>query len=127
MAVNITDANTYIASNCIETEDWNDSLLEKKQRLLNVSGRTLTMKYPGYIIPDNAVYEFANTLATQFNDTLKMQHQGVASFAVTGVASFTFKDWTEKEIDDLIPKICRQLIGQANSVDLTSRVKWTVL
>lgn len=102
MAVNIPDADAYIAQWVIVTEDWTDVDEASKTRLLNVASRTLTTKYPKYTIPDAAVYETAAAFATIFNDTNKLAQQGVQSFSLSGVASFSFREGA-KELTDLIP------------------------
>lgn len=128
MAVTLDDANDYIAANCIDIEDWTDADEAKKQRILNVASRTLTSKYPQYTIPDAAVYEFANELAIAFNDTNRLQIQGVASFGITGVANFTFKDWAKSGVEAWIPQSALDLIGAENGVSLSRRAtKWTVM
>lgn len=128
MAVNITDADEYVAVNCIDIEDWESAEEAKKQRILNVASRTLTTKYPRYTIPDAAVYEFANELAIAFNDTNRLQQQGVAAFSLTGVASFTFKDWAKSGVEAWIPQSALDLIGAENGVRIGARqTKWTTL
>lgn len=128
MALTLDDANDYIAANCIDIEDWTDADEAKKQRILNVASRTLTSKYPQYMIPDAAVYEFANELAIAFNDTNRLQIQGVASFGITGVANFTFKDWAKSGVEAWIPQSALDLIGAKNGVSLSRRAtKWTVM
>jgi len=129
MAVNITDADTYINANCIDNDDWSDADEAKKQRIINVASRKLTTKYTQYTIPDAAVYEYANELAIAFNDTNKLQQQGVAAFGLTGVANFTFKDWAKSGLDAWISDTVLDLISEANGgVKLSRRaVKWTVL
>lgn len=118
----------YIAANCIDIEDWSDADEAKKQRIVNVATRTLTNKYPQYRIPDAAVYEFANELATAFNDTNRLQQQGVASFGLTGVANFTFKDWAKSGIEAWIPESALDIIGAENGVKLGRRsVKWVTM
>ena len=92
MAATLGGAETYITDYVIDNEDWTDAEDDKKQRILNVANRTLTTEYSDRLIPDDAVYEFCATLAVVFNDTNKLQQQGVAGFSVTGVASFTFKE-----------------------------------
>lgn len=126
MAITLSDANEYISNYFIDSDDWNDSEDEKKQRILNVAERTLIDKYEEYTIPDNAVYEFAATLSIVFNDTNRMQQHGIAGFSVTGVGSFTFKENNVKTaagqaLDDFIPKQARKLIGKENGVRLGSR------
>jgi len=129
MAVNITDADTYINASCIDNEDWSDADEAKKQRIINVAERKLTTKYSQYTIPDEAVYEYANELAIAFNDTNRLQQHGVASFGLNGVANFTFKDWAKSGLDAWISDTVLDLISEANGgVKLSRRaVKWTVL
>lgn len=128
MAANITEADEYIAANCIDIEDWESAEEAKKQRIINVASRTLTTKYPRYTIPDAAVYEFANELAIAFNDTNRLQQQGVAAFSLTGVASFTFKDWAKSGVEAWIPQSALDIIGAENGVKIGARqAKWTVL
>jgi hypothetical protein len=100
----------------------------KKLRIVTVAGRTLTHKYAQYTIPDAAVYEYANELAIAFNDTNKLQQQGIASFGVTGVASFTFKDWAKTGLEALIPEVTLDIIGDANGVRIGKKVtKWVTM
>lgn len=133
MAVNIGQADAYIAEYCIDVEDWTDSDEARKQRLLNVASRTLTTKYPTYTIPDNAVYDFANNLAIAFNDTNKLGQQGVTSVSISGTASFTFKDAlvasSGGDLSKFIPQTALDLIGAENGgIKLSRRnVAWTVL
>ncbi|MCU6709352.1 hypothetical protein M6D81_11600 [Paenibacillus sp. J5C_2022] len=129
MAVNIGAADGYITLNCIDNEDWESSDDARKLRILNVAGRKLTSKYGQYTIPDDAVYEYANDLSVAFNDTNRLQQQGVAAFGLTGVANFTFKDWAKTGLDALISDTVLDLISAANDgVKLSRRaVKWTVL
>ena len=129
MAVNITDADAYIALNCIDSEDWSESDEAKKLRIINVANRKLTTKYARYTIPDEAVYEYANELAIAFNDTNRLQQHGVASFGLNGVANFTFKDWAKSGLDAWISDTVLDLISAANGGATLSRraVKWTVL
>jgi hypothetical protein len=128
MAVTILDADAYIETNVIDIEDWKDSDANKKQRILNVASTTLTRKYPDYIIPDESVYEFSSVLATAFNDTNRLNNQGIASFSITGVASFNFKDTQSRSLYAFIPEITYQLIGEANDVTLSRRrVGWSVM
>jgi hypothetical protein len=128
MAVNLTDANTYITSNVIDIEDWQDADDEKKQRILNVAESALTRKYSQYTIPDEAVYEYAAALAIAFNDTNRLNNQGIASFSITGLGSFNFKNTLRRDLDAFIPQTALDLIGEANGVKLSRKsVKWTVL
>ncbi|MFZ7945665.1 hypothetical protein [Neobacillus sp. 19] len=128
MAVNITDADTYIESNVIVIDDWTDSDEAKKQRILNVALTTLNRVYLQYTIPDAAVYEFAAVLAVAFNDTNAQMQNGVKQFSVAGI-SYTFEGG-RATLESLIPVVALDLIGKANGVTLgqsTKRIKWTVL
>lgn len=128
MAVNTFDADSYIELNVIDIEDWQNCDEEKKERILNVANSTITRKFPSYTIPDNAVYEFASALAIAFNDTNRLNNQGIASVSITGVASFNFKDTQSRSMDAFIPEVVYQLIGEANGVKLSRRrVGWSVL
>lgn len=129
MAVNITDADAYIALWVIDCESWFDADEANKTRLLNVASRTLSVKYPAYVIPDAAVYETAAAFATAFNDTMVQARRGVQSFALSGVASFSFRE-AARDLVDLIPQAALDLIAEENP-DLPKpakrRVGWTVL
>lgn len=128
MTLSVENANEYINEFTIDNEDWNDYETEKKQRILNVAEDVLARKYPEYIIPDNAVFEFANVLAIAYNDTNRLNKQGIAGFSITGVGSFNFKDTLRVDDESLIPKKTLDLIGEANGVQLGGRiVKWTVM
>jgi hypothetical protein len=119
VSVSITEADVYIRTQCLDVEDWIDSDDERKTRLLNVSGRTLQKKYPDYVLPDPAVYEFANVLSIRFNDTNKNAQNGVRGFSISGI-SFQF-DTPEKELSRMIPQMVLDLIGEANGVKLQLR------
>lgn len=129
MAVTIADADAYIGANVIDVEDWQDADDAKKQRILNVASRTLSVKYPTYVIPDTAVYETAAAFATAFNDTMVQARRGVQSFALSGVASFNFRE-AARDLVDLIPQTALDLIAEENP-DMPKpakrRVGWTVL
>jgi hypothetical protein len=132
--VKITDATEYINANVISNEDWVEAEDDKKTRLLNASERTLRDKYEtAEVIPNEAIYEFAAYLAIVFNDTNKMQQQGIAGFSVTGVGSFTFKENNVtsaigQPLDELIPVSVQRLIEKANDgLVLTGRkVGWLI-
>ncbi len=115
-------AEEYIRFNTLDSEDFIDADDDRKTALLNVSSRELTRKFTAYTIPDEAVYLFANTLASAFNDTNKLSQQGVAGFSIKGI-SFTFKDWAKRDIDVLIPPEVYELVGAPSG----RSVKWTVL
>lgn len=132
MAITINDADLYIEANCLDVEDWQASDDARKQRMLNVAGRTLTVAYPKYVIPDAAVYEFANVLSIMFNDNGALQRRGVASFGLTGVYNITFKDGTTsmpyEDLRKFIPQSALDLIGAENGVTISKRaLKWTVM
>lgn len=128
MALNVFDADAYIETNVIDIEDWQDADDSKKQRILNVAEQVLARKYSDYEIPANASYEYAAALAVAFNDTNRMNNQGVASFSITGVGSFNFKDTQKRDLESFIPKTALDIIGAANGISLGGRnVKWTVL
>ncbi|MEC3196771.1 hypothetical protein P9Z84_29420 [Bacillus cereus] len=115
----IEAATEHIDAYVISNEDWHDADNDKKVRLMNAAGRTLTKKFKGNTIPDNAIYEFAAYLAIVYNDTNKMQQQGIASFSVTGVGSFTFKENNVKSavgqsLSDMIPDSVVELIEEVN-------------
>jgi len=126
--LSIEAATAYIDANVVSNEDWNEADAAKQQRLLNVAERTLSDKYESLTIPSDAVYEFAAFLAIAFNDTNKMQQQGVAGFSVTGVGSFTFKENNVKSaigqpLEELLPDSVKRLISKANgNVRLAGRV-----
>jgi len=119
---NLDEAAEYIRLNTLDNEDFIDGDEERKTALLNVALRTLTRKYSGYTIPDEAVYLFSAVLAAAFNDTNRMSQQGIASFSVRGI-SFTFKDWAKTGLDGLIPEEVADLIGAPSG----RTVKWTVM
>ncbi|KRT88316.1 MULTISPECIES: hypothetical protein [Bacillus] len=128
MALSVEGADEYINSYTIDNEDWNDYAAEKKQRIINVAEDVLIRKFPDYKIPDNAVYEFANVLAIAYNDTNRLNKQGIASYSITGVASFNFKDTLRVDDESLIPKKTLDLIEEENDVKLGGRrIQWTVM
>lgn len=116
----IPHANEHIDAFVITNEDWHDAEDAKKVRIMNVAERTLRNQYDAKtIIPDNAVYEFSAYLAIVYNDTNRMQQQGIASFSITGVGSFTFKESNVNSaigqpLDELIPDSVAKLIDEAN-------------
>ncbi|MEK4697849.1 hypothetical protein MKX31_28375, partial [Bacillus sp. FSL M8-0063] len=127
----ITAATEHIDAYVISNEDWHDADDDKKVRIMNAAGRTLRKKFKGNTIPDNAIYEFSAFLAIVYNDTNKMQQQGIASFNVTGVGSFTFKEnnvknATGQSLSDIIPDSVIELIEEVNdSLHISGRnVGW---
>ncbi|WP_406595197.1 hypothetical protein [Bacillus velezensis] len=128
MALSVESANEYINRMTIDNEDWNDYDDAKRQRVLNVAEDVLTRKFRKYVIPDDAVYEFTNVLATAYNDTNRLNKHGIASYSITGVGSFTYKETLRADDESLIPKKTIDLIEEANDVKLSGRtVKATVM
>ena len=85
MTWDLIAAEEYIRFNTLDNEDFIDADDDRKTALLNVSNRELTRKFTAYTIPNEAVYIFANTLASAFNDTNKLAQQGVAGFSISGI------------------------------------------
>lgn len=128
MALSVEAANEYINRMTIDNEDWNDYDDAKQQRVLNVAEDVLARKFRKYVIPDDAVYEFTNVLATAYNDTNRLNKHGIASYSITGVGSFTYKETLRADDESLIPKKTIDLIEEANDVKLSGRtVKVTVM
>lgn len=121
MSLSISEADQYLETNVIDIEDWQDAEYEKKERILNVANSTLGRLYPDYIIPDAAVFEFANVLAIANNDTNRLNNHGIAGFSITGVGSFNFKDTLKRDLVTLIPQATIDLIGEENGVKLSHR------
>lgn len=129
----IEAANEHIDAYVISNEDWHEADDKKKIRLMNSADTTLHNTFKGNEIPDNAIYEFSAYLAIVFNDTNKMQRQGIVSFSVTAVGSFTFEENNvssaiKQLLSELIPDSVLQLIEAENeNLQLTGRViGWTV-
>ncbi|AND39614.1 hypothetical protein [Cytobacillus oceanisediminis] len=120
MALSITDADVYISANVLDIDDWMDADESRKQRLLNVANRTLVNRYSNYVIPDNAVYEFAARLSVLFNDTNKMQQYGVKQFSMKGI-SMAFDGKVSDDYSVFIPANVLTMIGEANGVVLSAR------
>ncbi|MEL7734259.1 hypothetical protein AABB40_16320 [Bacillus velezensis] len=128
MALSVEAANEYINRMTIDNEDWNDYDDAKQQRVLNVAEDVLARKFRKYVIPDDAVYEFTNVLATAYNDTNRLNKHGIASYSITGVGSFTYKETLRADDESLIPKKTIDLIEEANGVKLSGRtIKATVM
>ncbi len=121
MAWDIEAADEYIRLNTLDNEDWTDAEEERKTALLNVSDRTLKRVFKDKEIPDEAVYIYANTLASAYNDTMVQAQRGVASFSIRGI-SFTFKDWMKTDLTDLIPDEVYDMVGVTRR-----RIQWTVI
>lgn len=124
----LTVATDYITLNAIDNEDFIGADDTGKTRLLNVAERTLLRVYKDYTLPNEAVYLFAAHLGALYNDTTVMAQRGIASFNVSGIG-FTFKDWSKKELDELVPKEVSEMIAEANpdKAGASSRVKAWVL
>lgn len=132
MAVTVEDAKAYISANCIDIEDWEGADEAKKLRIVNVASRDLAQFYPKYKIPDAAVYEFANVLATIYGDAVRLAQIGIASQSVSNVVSTSFKDGVIGSPGDstrkFIPQSALDLISAENGVTLTKRVaKWVTM
>lgn len=120
MALTIADADVYISANVLDIDDWMDADAARKQRLLNVANRTLVNRYSNYVIPDNAVYEFAAKLSAIFNDTNKLQQYGVKQFSMKGI-SMSFDGKVSDDYSVFIPADVLTMIGEANGVVLSAR------
>ncbi|GAA0840475.1 hypothetical protein GCM10008915_36040 [Bifidobacterium pullorum subsp. gallinarum] len=132
MAVSAIEATTYIDANCIDIEEWESADEAKKQRIVNVASRDLSLFYPTYTIPDAAVYEFANVLATVFGDTARLAQQGISQFSVSGVAAFSYSDAAVDipggSTRKYIPQIALDIIGAENGVTISKRSpKWVTM
>lgn len=121
MNIDIEAADNYIRLNTLDNEDWTDSGIERKTALLNVSNRTLNRVFKDKEIPEEAVYIYANTLASAYNDTMVQAQRGVASFSIRGI-SFTFKDWMKKDLKAFIPEEVYDILGVP-----ARSAKWTVI
>ncbi|WP_151737240.1 hypothetical protein [Paenibacillus tengchongensis] len=121
----VTGADLYISANCIDIDDWAGADEAKKLRIVNVASRDLARFYPQYTIPDAAVYEFANVLATVFGDTAGIAQKGVVSTSVGGKVSVNFKDSAVNgpggSTRKYIPQAALDLIGAENGVKLALR------
>lgn len=123
---NLLEAADFIKYHAIDNEDFLGADNDVQIKLLNVSKATLTRKFKGLIIPNNAVYLFAATIGALYNDTNKLAQQGVASFSISGI-SLTFKDWAKKSITDYITEDVTELISGANGgihVSSGRSIKW---
>lgn len=121
-AWNLVEALDYVKFNAIDNEDYMDADKDTQTRLLNVSSRTLSRKFKAYRVPKEATYLFAAVLAWSFNDTNKLAQQGQASISVRGI-SVTFKDWSKKGLDALIPQEVLDIIADENGIELNVRAK----
>ncbi|MGM0846895.1 MAG: hypothetical protein ACQEUT_18205 [Bacillota bacterium] len=113
----IVSASDYINLNVIDIDDWLDSDENRQTRVLNVAIRVINDVYSDLIIPDSAVYEFCPILAAYFNDTNKLNSQGIASFSIQGVGSFNFDQ--EKTLEELIPLSAIRMIAKENGIELS--------
>lgn len=131
MAISVENATLYMEQFCLDIIDWEIIDDTRRQRYLNVANRTLLDKFQGLIIPDEAVYETANSFSITFNDTNRLQFQGIDTFSIVGLGSFEFRKPTVKNqgnfnLSDYIPKTAIDLINQANGIASSdSRIKWT--
>ncbi|MEJ9160877.1 hypothetical protein P4I20_10030 [Paenibacillus graminis] len=127
----VTGADLYINANCIDIDDWTGADEAKKLRIVNVASRDLARFYPKYTIPDTAVYEFANVLATVFGDTAGAMQKGVTSQSV-GRVSISFKNELVTgpggSTRKYIPQAALDIIGAENGVTLSKRApKWVTM
>jgi hypothetical protein len=148
MAISLTDASKHIESFVIDNDDWVDADETKQQRILNVAERTLSDYFDekvtklvavklnkpiedvtkdDYVMPSESVYELAAVLSRVFNDTNRMQQQGLAGFSITGVGSYTFKENNVKgaageQLDAFITKEAIKYIEKANGIEIAGRV-----
>lgn len=128
---NLTEIDEYITYHAIDNEDFLDADNVLKVKYLNVAIRTLKRAFKGATIPDNATYLFAAVLGANFNDTIVQAQRGVSSFNVDGI-SFAFKNFANKELDDLISDDIKGLIEEANPDDgsgngSNGKIKWVTL
>lgn len=121
-AWNLVEAREYVTYNAIDNEDFLDADDTAVMRFLNVAQRTLTRRFKSYRVPNEAVYLFAAVLAWSFNDVNKLAQQGQASFSVKGINT-TFKDWSRKGLDALVPQEVLDIIADENGIDLKITAK----
>jgi hypothetical protein len=146
--VSVENATSHIEAFIIDNVDWVEADDSKKLRILNVAERTVNDYVDGrlprliasklgkplekitrddYVVPSEAIYELAATLARVFNDTNRMQQHGIAGFSITGVGSFTFKESNVKNAagESMHVFITREAIGyieKANDIKIATRV-----
>lgn len=131
MAILLEDANAYIFAYCLDVIDWEVAQDDRKTRYINVSQRTLADAYPDLEIPDAAVFETANAFSIMFNDTNRLQHQGIGNFTLTGFGTVQFRDRFvsasgELDYKEFIPPVAKKLIADANGLKtLSSKVRYT--
>jgi hypothetical protein len=130
--VGVSAADGYITANCIDIDEWTAADEAKKLRIVNVATRDLAQFYPSYTIPDAAVYEFANVLATVYGDIAGAAQKGITSQSVGGKLSLSYKDALVNgpgaSTRAFVPQSALDIIGAENGVTLSKRgVKWTVL
>ncbi|MNC36646.1 hypothetical protein D3C75_851800 [compost metagenome] len=132
MTTTVNDADLYINANCIDIDDWTDADEAKKLRIVNVASRDLARFYPQYTIPDAAVYEFANVLATVFGDTAGAMQKGVTQQSV-GRVSISFKaelvTGPGASTRKYIPQAALDIIGAENGgITISKRAaKWVTM
>lgn len=120
--------DAYVGGFVADPEEYLSLESASKQRYCNIANRTLTSKYGGYVIPVDAVYDFAAVLATAFSDQNKLAQQGVSQFSLSGSVGISFRNG-KQELADLVPRHVAELISDANP-DLPKvggRIKPTVL
>ena len=120
--------DAYVGGFVADPEEYLSLESASKQRYCNIASRTLTSKYGGYVIPADAVYDFASVLATVYSDQNKLAQQGVTQFSLSGSIGISFKNG-KQELAELVPRHIADLISEANP-DLPKvggRIKPTVL
>jgi hypothetical protein len=113
------DAEVYLLDNFIDLEDWESADMDKQQRIVNVAQKTLHNKFFEFTIPDEAVYEFAGTLAIAFNDLNRYKQSGASSFSVPDSVSISFDKNSPSDLESLIPVTSKRIIESANGISLS--------
>lgn len=120
--------DAYVGSFVADPEEYLSLESASKQRYCNIANRTLSSKFGSYVIPADAVYDFASVLATTFSDQNKLAQQGVSQFSLSGSVGISFKNG-KQELADLVPRHVAELISDANPdlPKLGGRIKPTTL
>lgn len=120
--------DAYVGSFVADPEEYLSLESASKQRYCNIANRTLSSKFGRYVIPADAVYDFASVLATTFSDQNKLAQQGVTQFSLSGSVGISFKNG-KQELADLVPRHVAELISDTNPdlPKLGGRIKPTTL
>ena len=120
--------DAYVGSFVADPEEYLSLESASKQRYCNIASRTLSSKFGSYVIPADAVYDFASVLATTFSDQNKLAQQGVTQFSLSGSVGISFKNG-KQELADLVPRHVAEIISDANPdlPKLGDRIKPTTL